>query len=473
MPFATWPRTRPSLPTNVQRSFPGVNRLDAFTIPDENATDIKNMTTANYPVLSTRPGFSVLGTAFAARVLGLGAWKQTELAAVANANWYRYTGGSWSSLKSGLSTTNNWSFANFHGNFSTISLIGANGVDPVQVYNGSTVSNLSNAPANANYVEQFAERVWLMVGNDLHGCALGNATNWATFNGDDADPYIKTVETPAGETVIGIKAGNSHLTIFFPNAMMELFGAVPSDFRTLPVTYDIGAVSNQAITSVEGNFYFVHQSGLFQYAGGTLPEKKWSEPVQDYIDRINPAAISKCCAGNNGKYVYIALPLDAATEPSHIIEYNTEFGSFSVFEGFAPLNMTEIANTVYIGGVEGQVRQLGASTSDNGTPIAYKWVTKPFGAGSLSQRLRWKRAWIVADVPIGSTLTVSMSKQASGDADWVLVQSITANTGIQSSRVIIPTSAAYNANWIRLKFEGVGPVNIYEWSREEEQLPIV
>ena len=472
MVLAIWPNTRRSLPTNVQRSFPGVNRMDAFTIPDDNATDIKNMTTANYPVLSVRPGYSLLGSALAARVLGLGAWKQTELAAVANANWYKYSGGTWTSLKSGLSTTANFSFANFHGNFSGISLIGANGTDAVQVYDGATVSNLTNAPANGNYVEQFAERVWLMVGNDLHGCALGDATNWAVFNGDDADPYIKTVETPAGETVIGIKAGNSHLTIFFPNAMMELFGAVPSDFRTLPVTYNVGAVSNQAITSVEGTFYFIHQTGFYKYAGGTLPDKDFSKPIQDLINRINPAQINKCVVGSNGKYVYAAIPLDTASDPDTIIEFNTEFGIFSIWKDYAPLNMVTMSGTLYVGGAEGQIRQVGGSTSDNGTAINYYVISKPYAAGSLSQKIMWKRAWITANVPIGSTMNVGLSKTDSGNTDFTTVQAIPADNVIEGTRVIIPTTTVAYANWIRYKVSGTGPADIKEIAREEDQRPI-
>jgi len=448
--------------------------MDAFTIPDDNATDIKNMTTANYPVLSVRPGYSLLGSALSARVLGLSVWKQTELSAISNGTWYKYSGGSWSAVSGGgsLSTSANWSFTNFKGAFGAIYMVAANGVDAVKVYDGSTVSSLTDAPSGGNYIEQFAERVWCVVGNDLHGCALGNATNWSTFSGDDADPYIKTVETPAGETITAIKAGNSHLTIFFPNAMQELYGAVPSDFRTIPVTYNIGAVSNQAVTSVEGIFYFIHKTGFFQYGGGTLPSKEFSKPIQDLINRINPAQITKCAVGSNGKYVYAAIPLDTATEPDTIIEFNTEFGIFSVWKDYAPLNMATLSGTLYIGGVEGEVRQVGGSTSDNGTAINYYVISKPYAAGSLAQKLMWKRAWVTANVPVGSTMNVGLSKSDSGDTDFTTVQAIPADSVIEGTRVIIPTTTVSFANWIRYKISGTGPADIKEFAREEEQRPI-
>lgn len=473
MPISPWPKqNRKSLPTNVQRVFSGVNRLDAFSIPDTFATDMQNMTSQNYPALSTRPGFSLVGVARAARILGLGAWKQTELECISNGEWWSNLSGTWTSRKNGLSTSANWSFANYHGAFSGIRLIGANGVDAMQMYDGTTVSNLTNAPANGNYVEQFAERVWCLVGNDLHGCGSGNATVWNVFNGDDADPYVKTIETPVGETPNGLKAGNNHLTIFFPNAIMELFGYVPSDFRTIPVTYNIGAVSNQAITSVEGVFYFIHRTGLYKYSGGTLPDKEFSKPIQDYIDRINPAAITKCSVGSSGKMVYIAIPLDSATDPDTIIEFNTEFGTFCVWKNFAPLNMAAITGTLYIGGAEGQIRQVGGSTSDNGTAISYYVISKPFAAMSTAQKLMWKRAWITANVPTGSAMSVGLSKSDSGNTDFTTVQTVPADNVIESTRVIVPTTTVSFANWIRYKVSGTGPVTIKEFAREEEQRPI-
>lgn len=458
------------MPTNVQREFSGVNRLDPFTIPDTFATDMQNMSSQNYPSLSTRPGYVTLDV-LGGRILGLGVWKQQELQAISNGNWYKYTGSVFTSLKSGLSTTANWSFTNYKGSFSGINLIGANGVDAIQTYDGATVSNLTSAPAGGNFIEQFAERVWCAVGNDLHGCSSGNATNWATFNGDDADPYVKPVESPDGETIIALKAGNNHLTIFKPNSMHELFGYVPSDFRVIPVTYNIGAASNQAITSVEGVFYFIHRTGFYQYSGGTLPDKKFSKPIQDYIDRINPAAISKCCVGSNGKMIYMALPLDGNTEPSVMIEYNTEFGVFCVWTNFSPLNFASILGVLYLGGSDNEVRKI-SGTTNNGAPISYYVISKPFAAGSMAQKLMIKRAWVTAYVPSGTTMSVGLSKTDTGNTDFTTVQNVPNSSAINPSKVIVPTTTVSFANWFRYKISGTGPVTLKEWAMEVEDRAI-
>lgn len=474
MPLQLWPKSsKKSLPTNVQRKFSGYNGQDGFSVSDDEATDIKNMTTANYPVLSTRPGYSLSGTARAARILGVGVWKQTELAIVSNGAWYKNASGTYTSMKTGLSTSANWSFANFKGNFGSIYLIGANGTDAIQKYSGGAVSDLATAPTGGNYIEQFGDRVWCAAGNVLYGCTLGNASDWTTFNGDDADPYTKTLETPAGENIVGLKAGNTHLTIFYPNAIQELYGYVPSDFNSQPVTYNIGAVSNQAITSVEGTFYFIHTTGFYKYAGGTLPTKNFSKPIQNLINRINPSHKAKCCAGNNGKFVYLSIPLDSATDPDTIIEYNTEFGTFSVWKDFAALNMGTMAGTLYIGGTEGQIRVLGGSTSDNGSAISWYVISKPFTGVSLSQRLMWKTAWTTANVATGSTMSASLSKSSSGNSDFTSVATLAANNALEGTRIPVPTTTVAYANWIRYKLSGTGYVDVKEFARYEETLPIV
>jgi hypothetical protein len=479
MPLTPWPKLTIRLmkmlasPPIVQRVFSGNNRQDAFSIKDTFATDSQNISSKNFPMASVRDGYSRIGTALAARILGLGIWKQAEIQAISNGVWYKNIAGVYTSLKTGLSASANWSFANFHGSFSGINLIGANGVDPMQVYDGTTVSALATAPAGGNYIEQFGERVWCLVGNDLHGCTLGNASNWTTFNQNDSDPYIKTLETPAGEIPNGLKAGNNHLTIFFPNAIQELYGYVPSDFRSVPVTYNVGAASNQAVTSVEGTFYFIHKTGFYKYSGGTLPMKDFSKPIQDYINRINPAQIAKCSCGNNGKYVYLSIPLDSATDPDTIIEYNTEFGVFNVWKGYAPLNMNTMLGTLYIGGVEGEVRQVGGSTSDNGAAINWFMTSKPHAAGSLAQKLQWKRAWVTAKVPTGSTMSVALSKSDSGNSDFVTVQAIAPDNVLESSRIFVPTTVVSYANWVRYNISGTGPADIKEFARDEEHLNIV
>jgi hypothetical protein len=470
-----WPPIK-SRPPIVQRTFKGINKLDPFSIPEEYATDIQNMSSNKFPWISVKSGYSLVGAALAARVLGLGVWKQTELVAVSNGVWSKSTGGAWSAITGGgsLNTVNNWSFANFKGNLTEIDLIGANGADAVKRYNGTSVQNLANAPAAANFIETYSDRLWCVTaGNQLNFSGYRQADNWSTVLGDAADPGFIIVETNDGENISGVKLGPRRLVIFKPNSMFDLFGSSSEDFTLVQKSGDVGAVSNQAITTIGTTMYFVHTTGIYSYFGGPRPDKQFSAIVQDYVDRINPAAVGKCCAGTDGVTLYIGLPIDSATEPDTILEFNTLYGTWNVWKDYAPLNIAIMKDVAYIGGVEGQVRKVGDTTSDNGTAIVSKYVSKPYGAASLSQRISFPRAWIVANVPAGTTLNVFLSKKDSGDSDWVLVNSVPADSVIESSRIMIPTTVAANANWIRYKIEAVGPYDLIEFARQENQMPIV
>jgi hypothetical protein len=470
-----WPTIKSTKPI-IQRVFKGINKLDPFSIKEEYSTDMQNMSSIKFPWLSVRTGYSLVGAALAARVLGLGVWKQTELVAVSNGAWSKSTGGAWSAITGGgsVSLSANYSFANFKGNLTEIDLIGANGVDAVKRYNGTSVQALTNAPALANYIEAYSDRLWAVTaGNQLNFSGYRQADNWTTVLGDDADPGFIIVESNDGENISGVKLGPRRLVIFKPNSMYDLFGSSSEDFTLMQKSGDVGAVSNQAITTIGTTMYFVHTTGIYSYEGGPRPDKQFSMVVQNYVDRINPAAVTKCCAGTDGNILYIGLPIDSATECDTILEYDTLHGTWNVWKDYAPLNIAIMKDVAYIGGVEGQVRKVGGLTTNNGAAITSRYVSKPYGADSLSQRIMWKRAWFVANVPTGSSLNVYLSKKDSGDTDWVLVQSIPADSVIESTRVMIPTTVVSNANWIRYKLEATGPYDVIEFAREQQEMPIV
>jgi hypothetical protein len=469
-----WNIKKKSLPTNVQREFRGVNRIDPYRIDDTFASDLSNVVTSDYPALKTRPGYSLVGTALAVRILGLGVWKDSQLNAISNGQWYAFDGTTWNAVSGGgsLSTSADMSFTNFKGGFTDINLIGTNGTSALR-YDGSTVQALTGAPSGINYIETYSNRLFGAVGNNLHFSELQVGTNWTSTIGATSDPGWVPVETNDGELINAVRSGPRRLIAFKPNSIFNVFGDDAENFTLVQVASDIGALSNQCVVNVDGQIYFVHQTGVYVYSGSTRPDRSFSLPVQNYIDRINPTQRHKVCAGSDGINLYIGIPLDDATEPDTLLVYNSDYNTWVVWNGYAPLNLATMVDTPYIGNVDGSVRKVGGLTTDNGVAITGYYTTKVFGAGSYSQKVRWKRAWVVASVPTGSSLSVYMTGNSDGASDFVLVQNIPNNTGVGNTRVIIPTSAAYHSDFITIKFVFSGPIQIIEWSREEDQLPIV
>ena len=465
-----WEELDGVLPVQAVNKWRGMNKLDRFSIDSNFFTDSKNLTSRNFPAAATRPGFTQIGTTQAAKILGLASWKDTELHTISNANWYRYSGGVWGSLLAGLSVSANWQFCNFKGGFADYNLLGTNGVDTPKKYDGATVTALAGAPAAGNYVDTHDNRVYMTVGNKVYYSALSLAEDWTS-----TDPYVGSgeiaIETEAGKDIVGLRAGTGHLLAYYPQSCYELYGTGPDDYRMIQVASDIGLLSDQAVVNVAGILYWPDTNGIYVYRGGSRPSRNFSQPVQYYIDNLNDANKSKACAGTDGKRFYLALPTGASADPNVILEYDPEFsGVWYTWEDFSPLNFANAAGELYWGDTAGKIVQL-IGTTDAGAAIAFMAVTIPFGSRIAAQNVRWHKMWLIAEVPVGSTCSIYLSPSDIGDADWTLVKTLTTSSSVQKKKVIIPVGTVADAGWIRVKFEGTGPVTIRELDYVQREMP--
>ncbi|ULL14358.1 hypothetical protein DVH26_07785 [Paenibacillus sp. H1-7] len=468
MPQQTW------VPTNrnpiIQREFKGIDKRDPFSISPEFSPDLVNISLDQYPSLSVRPGYSVLGSAIGSKVLGLGVWKDSELHAVFNdGTWRKWTGSAWSAaLVSGLDTSAPYSFCNFKGNLGDFNLIACNGVGVPRRYDGSTVQNLTGAPSGANFIDEHDNRLYAIVnGIEIHYCELSVPSNWTVIAQNDSDPGTIIKEINTGKKIVGLKAGTGHVTVYFPTSMHELYGTSPSDFSMVEAANDIGAINNNCAVNLDGVTYFVGDRGIYVYAGGARPNKRFSERVQWYIDNMNQAAKNTCCIGTDGLKLYVSIPMNSSTAPDTTLVYNPMFDTWEVWGGISALCMAKVDRSFYYGESNGRVLLQGGTT-DNGAQIASRWVTHLFSNNSLAQRLRVHRIWSVSDIQPGSNMNIFLSKSVTGDSDWNLVGSV--NSPVK--RLIVPPSIASKANWARLKIECLGQVALHELSWEPKTGPL-
>lgn len=450
------------------RNFGGVYKPEdeGFNLSDDLFTESINFGPGKYPAITTRSGYSVIGT-FGTRVLGLGAWKDTELHAVFNdGTWRKWDGTTWTQLTSGLNTSADWSFTNFKGNLSVINLIGTNGVDPAKRYDGTTVQNLANAPAGAKYMTTHSNRLYCAVDNFVRFSALNEADDWTTV--DDAGEV--PVNTRDGETINGLNEGNGHLTVFKPSSMFELYGKGPQSYSMDNIATDIGATGDKGIIVYDESLPFLSRDGIYRYSGGVRPKKDFSMPVQQYMMGINKTQLSKCVAGNDGEYLYFGIPYGASANNNRILQFDPLHGTWWTWDGIAVTQMVRVGDKMYFGDESGRVMLL-SGTTDNGAQITAQAVTKPFTAGVIARKQHWFKLWIVASITSGSTLSVYISKYASGE-DWILAKSFTSDTDIQYQEVLVPLNTVADANAVRLKLVAAGTVTIHEISRQLRELPM-
>lgn len=469
-----WPRIPPKEPSHAIKAFQGTNKLDPFSLDPSFSPRTKNLISTKAPAMTTRPGFSVLGAAIGTKVLGIGVWKDTEIHAVFNdGTWRKWTGAAWSAaLKFGLSITATWSFVNYKGNLGSIHLIGSNGVDTIQKYNGATVTDLATAPVGGNFIETHDNRLYCAVGIRLYYSPIGIADNWNLVQQTDADGGFLDKNTPQGESIISMKAGAGHVTIQFPSSSWELFGTNPGDFSYLAVAEDIGGINDQSIVNLGGVLYFVDETGIYVYSGGVRPRKEFSLPMQWYIDNLNKAAKQTCCMGADGRYLYIALPMGAAaTAPDTILVYDTIEKIWNVWEDLQALFFAKMGDTLYMADAQGRVLQVGGTT-DAGVAISWAWDSKPFGAKSMGQLIRWRGLWVTVDKPAGSAMQFYITDQPTIDTGWKSAGSLSSETSLISKRLPIPPATMGNARFLRQRITGIGPATIYETAWDQVELPI-
>jgi hypothetical protein len=455
-------------PPNIIRQFDGINGLSSFAIKDTHATRNKNVTTSRYPALATRNGGAVLTSTLTTEIDGIGV-RGTELHVITNGIWSKYVGGTWTQLKTGLNTTKKWSFVNFQGSFANNSLLVSNGVDAAQKYDGTTVSTLANAPALSNFITTHDNRVYLAAKSTVYFSALRKAEDWSTVN----DSGSIVVETSDGLDITGLIAGSSRLTVFKQNSIHELFGNNPSNYQMKIVTDNLGSPTGNTAQVIDGVIYFLGNDAVYRYSGGSVPSSDFSLQVRDALSKINKAAADQSVSWQTGKKYYLAFPTGSNTNPDTVLEYDLEFNLWNTWSFPSPITAkgAVLSDITYIGCANGTLYKMDNSAiTDNGTVIAWEWVSKPFTFSSLAAKSRWYRMWVVADIPTGATLNVHVSGDEDGE-NWTKVQGITANTTIQSKEIMIPTTLINQSNWVRIRLEGTGQTVVYEVSRQERVFP--
>lgn len=442
------------------RQWSGLNTYDPYSISDSQLTDMSNMSTSDYPALSVRAGYSVLGT-FGTRVLGLGAWK-SELHAVFNdGSWRKWNGSTWTTLLTGLDTAAEWSFTVFQGNLDDINLIGANGA-VTKRYDGSTVVDLSGAPAGLKYITTYSNRLWGAVGKELHACALDQPESWSDFSGTDEDSYVKDMESTRGEDINFLSGSLSRMTIGMKNSIHELYGDLPSNFQVKLIVDNIGIINNKASATQEGIMRIIDERTIYDYAGGNLPNAEFSQIVGKYLAALD----TNVSAGADPDRLYFR------THSGEIMVYDsrTGVGAWSRWGNIDPTFFYLLDDVMYIGDSLGRVLKLDTSTNDAGTPISWSFTTKPFTNPTMSRRQRWLKMWMYAEIPTGTTINVYLSTSKDGN-DFNLVHTA-AGTGSGVERIIIPVRSVVLENTVRVKISGTGPAKIHELVRQVRQLSL-
>lgn len=240
----------------------------------------------------------------------------------------------------------------------------------------ASISNL--VPPALRLVKQFTNRIFAvgtgtnrntLYASDLLDAEVWKSTNSIIVGGDD------------GEDIVALQPFFDYeLLVFKPNKMY-LVTADPtsptaSGWVTRLLNDKTGCSSGRTVNFVNKDVFFLSNDGIRSVTRSVADDfyivgTPISEPVKNIISRINKNYVSLCNAAFYNNRYYLAIPLDTATTPSHILVYNALFNSF---EGLWSIPTAKMAITNFASGFTTNALKLaiGSPTSKVGHYLGYK-----------------------------------------------------------------------------------------------------
>ncbi len=133
-----------------------------------------------------------------------------------------------------------------------------------------------------------------------------------------------------------------------PTAATGIVFTAAADFTIRQLSRDIGCVSARTVVQIGNDTFFLSRDGVRTLQrtladGMTAIQPPISEPINDVIGRINwDYAHTATAVYRDRKYI-LALPLDGADAPSHIVVFDTASGGWSMWTGLLPIDLVNVS----------------------------------------------------------------------------------------------------------------------------------
>lgn len=155
----------------------------------------------------------------------------------------------------------------------------------------------------------------------------------------DGDP-IMALQSMQGSTLAVFKANSIWLCQTDPTAE-------PPNFQASTVVeslgFGVGCVGKRAVAAVANDVFFMAQDGVRSLQRMQAAAGQWqlsaplSQPVQQYINRINTAVQQNIQASSYKEFVFFAIPLDSSTVNNAVLVFNTRLNAWlGCWTGWTP-----------------------------------------------------------------------------------------------------------------------------------------
>lgn len=221
----------------------------------------------------------------------------------------------------------------------------ADGFNPLWSWDGTTATNLGGAtnahpPAEPRWIIWHTDRLVVM------GMLTEPDTMYFSqfLEGEiyDRASWSLRVGGGEGDLIVGGVSWTDFNIVVFKRRSIWLVNSDPtlavSQFEVRRLTDAIGCIAPKTAIQVGNDIFFLSTQGIRSVLRTAASERQQdigpalSQPVQDIIDRINPAVVfsNSSAIHWNNRYM-ISLPLDNSNVPNYVLVFNTLTNTWSGF----------------------------------------------------------------------------------------------------------------------------------------------
>ena len=235
------------------------------------------------------------------------------------------------------------------------------------------------APTGLRLIKSFTNRLFAVgTGEDrntLYASDILDPEIWKTTNsiivgGDDGEDII-AIQPFYGFQIIVFKRNKIYLVDVTPSTTLTTGTAISTltntaaEWTVQTISNRVGCIAGRSVALVNKDVFFLSNDGIrsisrsmaddFSTVGLTI-----SEPVKDIIARINRSYVETVNATFHNNRYLMAIPLDTATKPSHVLVYNSIFNSF---EGLWEIPAARMVETSFSSGFSTNTPKLCIGTT--------------------------------------------------------------------------------------------------------------
>jgi hypothetical protein len=228
--------------------------------------------------------------------------------AMRGADVYVGSGSSWTKINGATSYAGNASWTACKYSWSEPRIIVADGTNKPAVWNGTTWTVLSAAPANVVAACEHKQLIFLAQKNSaiLTGSTPTDETKW--------DPGLGAFQINVGFPIVAIRPWRGDLYIFGRTHISKLTGSIfagsSADAALVPVSKDLGCVARDSLQEVGGDLVYLSQDGLRTISGtariGDVELGSISRPIQSKVKDVaatfSGGFIASCLVRNKSQY---------------------------------------------------------------------------------------------------------------------------------------------------------------------------